>query len=497
MKQLTALQQQPRRSNSFRTSSSPLDTAGDGKSPGMIFLLLLHGLCCLISLVLGFRFSRLVFFLLLSSPSTTTLYTSLQTTLSTQSSPDGDASAAAAAAGGRSKVVVGRHGILIRPWPHPDPTEVTKAHGIIARVQSEQRSQFGVKSPRTVIAVTPTYVRTFQTPHLTGVMHSLMNVPYDVIWIVVEAGGASNETASLIAKSGLKTIHIGFGGRMPILWEDRHKLESKLRLHALRVVREKRLDGIVMFADDSNLHSLELFDEIQKVNWFGAFSVGILAHWGGSEDGESLMMIQRDEDEKDDKNSRVPVQGPACNSSNNLVGWHTFNTLPYVETRSVRYIGDRGVVLPKKLEWAGFVLNSRLVWEDTDKPGWIKELEEDVETPLDLLNDASVVEPLGSCGRKVMLWWLRVEARADSKFPSRWILDPPLDITVPAKRTPWPDSPPELPSISVEKVISIQENIERRVTKSLPRRKGRSKRKNTTKASDEHDASTGRSGDRN
>lgn len=175
-----------------------------------------------------------------------------------------------------------------------------------------------------------------------------------------------------------------------------------------------------MFADDSNVHSLELFDEIQKVKWFGAFSVGILAHWGGSEDGESLMMIQRVEDEKDDKNSWVPVQGPACNSSNNLVGWHTFNTLPFVETRSVSYIGDRGVVLPKKLEWAGFVLNSRLVWEDMDKPGWIKELEEDIETPLDLLNDASVVEPLGSCGRKVMLWWLRVEARADSKFPSRY-----------------------------------------------------------------------------
>lgn len=290
---------------------------------------------------------------------------------------------------------------------------------------------------------------------------------------------------------------------MPVLWEDRHKLESKLRLHALRVVREKRLDGIVMFADDSNLHSLELFDEIQKVKWFGAFSVGILAHWGGSEDGESLMMIRRDEDEKDGKNSRVPVQGPACNSSNNLVGWHTFNTLPFVERRSVRYIGDRGIVLPKKLEWAGFVLNSRLVWEDTKKPGWIKELEEverdgeDVETPLALLNDASVVEPLGSCGRKVMLWWLRVEARADSKFPSRWIIDPPLDVTVPAKRTPWPDSPPELPSFPVEKVVSIQEATERRAAKSVSRRKRRSKRKHTTKALDEHVVSTGRSGDIN
>ncbi|KAK6151200.1 hypothetical protein DH2020_016132 [Rehmannia glutinosa] len=493
MKQLTALQQQGRRSNSFRNASSPLDATVDGaiKSPATIFWLILHGLCCLISLVLGFRFSRLVFFLLFStssSPSATNIYSALQTTLPSSgaaSPPERNVSAA-----GGSRVVVGRHGILIRPWPHPDPAEVMKAHGIIERVQTEQRSQYGVKNPRTVIAITPTYVRTFQTPHLTGVMHSLMNVPYDLIWIVVEAGGATNETASLIAKSGLKNIHIGFDGKMPFLWEDRHKLESRMRLHALRIVREKRLDGIVMFADDSNMHSLELFDEIQNVKWVGAVSVGILV--GGSEETE-LTIVQTDDNGKDEKKSQVPVQGPACNSSNHLVGWHTFNTLPFVD-RSARYIGDRAFVLPRKLEWAGFVLNSRLVWEDTeDKPVWVKEWEEvgrddeGVESPLSLVKDTSVVEPLGSCGRKVLLWWLRVEARADSKFPARWIIDPPLEITVPAKRTPWPDAPPELPS-SAEKVIIMPENTEKRPTKSGSRKKrsSRSKRKRSAKVLDEH-----------
>ncbi|KAL0343727.1 UNVERIFIED_CONTAM: Beta-1,4-xylosyltransferase IRX14 [Sesamum angustifolium] len=206
MKQLTALQQQGRRSNSFRNASSPLDATADGiKSPDDFFPLFL---CCLISLVLGFRFSRLVFFLLFStssSPSATTIYSALQTKLPSSgvaSTPERNISLGA----GGSRVVVGRHGILIRPWPHPDPAEVMKAHGIIERVQTEQRSLYGVKNPKTVIAITPTYVRTFQTLHLTGVMHSLMNVPYDLIWIVVEAGGATNETASLIAKSGLRTI---------------------------------------------------------------------------------------------------------------------------------------------------------------------------------------------------------------------------------------------------------------------------------------------------
>ncbi|CAA2964796.1 probable beta-1,4-xylosyltransferase IRX14 [Olea europaea subsp. europaea] len=503
MKQLTALQQQARRSNSFRSASLPLDTSVDGaiKSPATIFWLVLHGLCCLISLVLGFRFSRLVFFLFFStsSPSATTnLYSALHTRLpsSITTSPPAVNGTAVAVDGG-SRVVVGRHGILIRPWPHPDPAEVMKAHHIIERVQREQRIQYGVKSPRTVIAITPTYVRTFQTLHLTGVMHSLMNVPYDVVWIVVEAGGTTNETAALISKSGLKTVHIGFNARMPILWEDRHKMESQMRFHALRYVREKKLDGIVVFADESNMHSMELFDEIQNVEWIGAVPVGILPHSGGSE-GVELSAVSREDTDKNE-NSEMPVQGPACNSSNQLVGWHTFNMLPFMKRRA-RYVGDRAVVLPRKLEWAGFILNSRLVWKDVeDKPAWVKDLDmvgregEDIESPMSLLENPSVVEPLGSCGRKIMLWWLRVEARADSKFPARWIIDPPLDVTVPAKHTPWPDAPPELPT-PVVKVISIPENTEKRVAKRSRKRSSRSKRKRVPKVLEEH-VSTRHSGD--
>lgn len=180
------------------------------------------------------------------------------------------------------------------------------------------------------------------------------------------------------------------------------------------------MDGIVMFADDSNMHSSELFDEIQNVKWVGAVSVGILAH-SSETDESSVLAIEKKED---GENPSLPVQGPACNASNQLVGWHTFNSIPYAG-KSATYIGDRAIVLPRKLEWAGFVLNSRLFWKDAEeKPELVKDLDsldrvdEDIESPLSLLKDISVVEPLGSCGRQVLLWWLRVEARADSKFPS-------------------------------------------------------------------------------
>ncbi|KAF3643532.1 putative beta-1,4-xylosyltransferase IRX14H [Capsicum annuum] len=497
MKQLTALQQ-GRRSNSFR-GSSPLDSTvdGGGKSFVGIFWLVIHGVCCLISLVLGFRFSRLVFFLLFSnsnsnySSSSSMLFhdsgiddVPVQTRLTSLSGQLDKNLSVGLTGSSSSRVVVGRHGILIRPWPHPNASEVMQAHKIMEIVQREQRLQYGVKNPRDVIVVTPTYVRTFQTLHLTGVMHSLMNVPYNVVWIVVEAGGATNETASLMAKSGLKTVHIGLREKMPVLWEDRHKFEAKMRLRALRYVREEKLDGIVMFADDSNMHSLEVFDEIQKVKWIGALSVGILAHSGGAE--EEISMVQKEED----RNLQLPIQGPACNSSDHFVGWHTFDSSPYAE-KSARYIGDRAVVLPRKIEWAGFVLNSRLVWNDAEaRPEWVKDLDDvmgdrvDVESPLSLLKHPSMVEPLGSCGRKVMLWWLRVEARADSKFPARWIIDPPLDVTVPAKRTPWPDAPPELPS--GEKLVTVQEHTEKRPPKTRSRkRSSRGKRKHIPKNLDD------------
>lgn len=187
-------------------------------------------------------------------------------------------------------------------------------------------------------------------------------------------------------------------------------------------MREQKLDGIVMFADDSNMHSMELFDEMQNVKWFGAVSVGILTH---SDNADELpeSMIQNE----DGGNPSMPIQGPACNSSNKLVGWHTFNSLPYVR-KSANYIDDRAPVLPRKLEWAGFLLNSRLLWDEAeDKPEWVNDLDSldgvdgDIGSPLFLLKDSSMVEPLGSCGRQVLLWWLRVEARYDSKFPARLV----------------------------------------------------------------------------
>ncbi|KAJ8640658.1 hypothetical protein MRB53_017352 [Persea americana] len=426
-----------RRSSNFR-APSPIERIADYvfnsnfnfKSTSAIFWLVLQGLCCLISLVFGFRFSRLLLFLLLSPAPAPVVRTTPQTQIAHPRRPSHPANRTV------SRSFIGRHDILIRSWTHPNPAEVVAAHLLMQAVQIEQRRQVAIKNPKTIIAVTPTYVRTLQALHLTGLLHSLMLVPYKLVWIVVEAGGVSNETATILAGSRLRTIHAGFDEPMPKGWDDRNRIQARMRIQALRIIREQRLDGIILFADDSNIHSMELFDEIQSVNWIGAISMGVLAHSG---------LPQASSFSKD---MSVPIQGPACDLNGQLVGWHTINSLPNADNAT--YMDDKGTVLPKKLEWAGIVLNSRLVWKEAEgKPEWVRDLDllgqnvDELDSPLYLLNDSSFIEPLGKCGQRVLMWWLRVEAWADSTFPSGWIIDPPLEITISANSTVWHDARPE------------------------------------------------------
>lgn len=62
-----------------------------------------------------------------------------------------------------------------------------------------------------------------------------MLLPYNLTWVVVEAGGVSNETKQLLERTGfLNTIHIGIDDEMPVEWEGRHRLEVKMRFKGLR-----------------------------------------------------------------------------------------------------------------------------------------------------------------------------------------------------------------------------------------------------------------------
>eukprot|EP00250_Pteridium_aquilinum_P033208 c531_g1_i1 orf=984-2627(+) len=459
------------------------------RSSAGLFRVILHALLCVAALVLGFRLSGEARLVIISvKPSHATFFSNSITRfykargfddLSTGDSfvkddgrdfmptlPSGLPPSSAGFAS--SRVHVGRHEILIRSWPHPDPVQTIAAHRLIELVQNEQQRVYGLQERKQFLVITPTYVHAFQAAYVSCLIHTLRIITGPLTWIVVEAGGISNETAELLFSSQLHYHHVGIQESMPADWEHRKQLETLMRLEGLRFIREHRLDGIVLFLDDSSTYSLELFDVAQKVEWIGSFSVGHLFSSGMSEFSEDSHKLSHDSSSvskgsrveleldhssgaeeslihakfknlsaaKEDfgSGSSLPLQGPVCNSSGHIVGWY----LPFQD-------GQEHGTTSRSLEWVGFALNAKIVWEDY-KPIWINSWNELFgvnkslpDSPLAFLKDYSFVEPLGNCGRDVLMWWLRLEADVGSQFPSRWILNPPLEMVVPSKRTPWSD----------------------------------------------------------
>ncbi|XP_024395814.1 probable beta-1,4-xylosyltransferase IRX14H isoform X1 [Physcomitrium patens] len=362
--------------------------------------------------------------------------------------------------GKSSQVYVGRHPILKRPWPHPDPIEMAQAYNMLARVQLEQQRLYGIENWKPIIAITPTYFRTFQSLHLSGLMHTLSLVRRPVTWIVIEASGISAETAELLRQVRVhKLVHLGASEHLPRTLQDRIILEARLRTEGLRYVREQNLEGVIVFADESNVYSMQFFDEVQKVKWVGALPVGTLGY-AGFEDPALLRdkgflkdsgarlfrrrLLEPLQEMPVSRNTVLQVQGPTCDSSENITGWRAFRPLSLDDVLINEYRDEQ-----TNLEWSGFVLNARTVWASApDRPKWIREWVEWARPeqrryidPRSLLSDETKVETLGSCGngKAVLVWWARIEARSDSKYPPRWNLDLPLEVVVPARKTPWPE----------------------------------------------------------
>jgi hypothetical protein len=67
--------------------------------------------------------------------------------------------------------------------------------------------------------------------------------------------------------------------------------------------------------------------------------------------------------------------------------------------------------MASRLEWSGFVVNARALWEDAkERPVWVRNLSaiDDADPraarPLPLVTDAGRVEPLASCAQAALVW---------------------------------------------------------------------------------------------
>ncbi|URD83947.1 glycosyltransferase family 43 protein [Musa troglodytarum] len=172
-----------------------------------------------------------------------------------------------------------------------------------------------------LIIVTPTYNRASQGYHLNRLAHTLKLVPPPLLWIVVETKTATVETADILMRSGVMYRHLVCRKNTSV---SLHR-DVRQRHTALKHIRHHRLDGIVYFADDDNVYSLDLFERLRRIRRFGTWPVAMLSQ---------------------SKNKAI-LEGPVC-SGGRVIGWHTNEKSNYLRRFHV--------------DMSGFAFNSTVLW---------------------------------------------------------------------------------------------------------------------------------------
>ncbi|KAH1096953.1 hypothetical protein J1N35_013874 [Gossypium stocksii] len=252
-----------------------------------------------------------------------------------------------------------------------------------------------------LIVVTPTYNRGFQAYFLNRLGQVLRLVKPPLVWIVVEEKAASHETAEILRKTGVMYRHVLCAFNSSSVKDPRvHQRNA-----ALEHIERHKLDGIVFFADDDNVYTLELFESLRTISRFGTWPVAMLAQ---------------------SKNKAI-LEGPVCNASQ-VIGWHTNDK----SKRLRRFYVDM----------SGFAFNSSILWDpkrwarpfsnpiqqlDTMKEGFQEStfIEQVVE-------DESQMEGIPDGCSRIMNWHLHLDT--DNLFyPKGWLLEKNLEVILPIK----------------------------------------------------------------
>ncbi|ONK70659.1 uncharacterized protein A4U43_C04F180 [Asparagus officinalis] len=169
---------------------------------------------------------------------------------------------------------------------------------------------------------------------------------------------------------------------------------------ALHHIRRHLLDGIVYFADDDNIYSLQLFHHLRSIRRFGAWAVAMLAQ----------------------SKNKATLEGPVCNGSQ-VIGWHTNE-----KSKRLRRF---------HVDMSGFAFNSTILWDpkrwqrptsdairqlDTVKEGF-----QETTFIEQIVEDEFQMEGIPHNCSKIMNWHLHLESR-HLFYPRGWEVSRNLDI---------------------------------------------------------------------
>lgn len=269
--------------------------------------------------------------------------------------------------------------------------------GVDRRLKVEEK--FDLMPKKQLIVVTPTYNRALQAYYLNRLGQLLRLVPPPLLWIVVEMGVESVETADVLRKSGVVYRHLVCTKNMTDV-KDRGVHQ---RNTALEHIEQHKLDGIVYFADDDNIYSRELFESLREIRRFGTWPVAMLAQG----------------------KSKAILEGPVCNGSE-VFGWHTNE-----KSKRLRRF---------HVDMSGFAFNSTVLW---DPKRWqrpystpirqldsVKEGFQETTFIEQLVADESQMEGTPPSCSRIMNWHLHLESRG-LVYPKGWLLQKNLDAILP------------------------------------------------------------------
>ncbi|KAI3983696.1 hypothetical protein MKX01_001100 [Papaver californicum] len=243
-----------------------------------------------------------------------------------------------------------------------------------------------------LIIVTTTYTRPFQAYYLNRLVHTLRLVPPPMVWIVVEMSNQTTETAGILRKTGIMYRHLVFDKNISDIKDG----SIHQRNVALAHIEKHQLDGITYFAEEDNMYSVELFEQMRDIRRFGTWPVAMLTE------------------------NRAIVEGPVCNGTQ-ISGWHASERI--------------GRIKRFHASMSAFAFNSTIVW---DPKRWhrttlepvrqLEKIKEDFQVSAfieKLVEDESQMECLVDCS-KVMVWHLPLEA-SHPLCPHRWVINKSLD----------------------------------------------------------------------
>ncbi|KAF8107913.1 hypothetical protein N665_0116s0118 [Sinapis alba] len=265
--------------------------------------------------------------------------------------------------------------------------------------KKKEKEDFDFVVPRKlVIVVTPTYNRAMQAYYLNRVAQTLRLVEPPVLWIVVEGNAASFETSEILRKTGVMYRHLVCKRNMTSI-KDRGVHQ---RNTALEHIELHKLDGIVYFADDDNVYSLELFQSLRQIRRFGTWPVAMLAP---------------------SKNKAI-LEGPVCNGSQ-VIGWHTNE-----KSKRLRRF---------HVDMSGFAFNSTILWDPkrwkrpfphpTRQLDTVKEGFQETTFIEQVVADESDMEGVPPACSRILNWHLHLDAR-DVPYPQGWVIQKNLEALI-------------------------------------------------------------------